>query len=443
MSETIDDLIVPVIEPHDVRIDSGYVADDPLTESVEKFISECKEIHEQCRSVDDKLHKNIEPDFSDATPCRETINGGDLISDLIDISDDISDVGLGGKDITDIEGGKTTTRKRGSNMGTSEMSRRQTSKTGKGSSEPYPDYTKYVVGTGVKLLPTANISECSLISGKDSTTGESCISETAVAKIASSVGTETDVVKIVEKLGCQNNPAGEQACVLERQKVLSEGEKQNELRRNFKIAGPTNVDLLNNINIDDTLKQWQLKFSKFHPYNFNMADYEEHNDSLATVDVAQLYKSGINTAACVINSDKYSGKGKHWMALFLDMRTTPCTAEFFNSSGNPPISSWVRWMDKCRVSLEGIGLQCEKIKVSDKVHQYSQTECGVYSLLYIWARLHGVKYSYFSQNRVPDQIMFEFRQHLFWDDSAPHLAKWDYAAFKARVAIKWEDDWHG
>lgn len=78
------------------------------------------------------------------------------------------------------------------------------------------------------------------------------------------------------------------------------------------------------------------------------------------------------------------------------------------------------------------------IKVCKIRQQQSRTECGVYSLFYIWSRLNGVPYSYFEETPVPDQLMFEFRQHLFEGPHNESGKKFDYDAYRARVNIKWE-----
>jgi hypothetical protein len=173
----------------------------------------------------------------------------------------------------------------------------------------------------------------------------------------------------------------------------------NNLKTNFKIDGPTDVSLLSNYNIDKTLQQWATHFKDFFAYNFNMVDYERQGDTLHTIDIMDLYDRGYRTCACVINSDVYSGRGKHWMALFVDMRNlSQWTVEFFNSSGNRPVESFARWLTKTKNRLEDIiekhnlkNIKVDIIKVTGIMHQYSKTECGVYSLYYIWARLNGKK----------------------------------------------------
>lgn len=60
-------------------------------------------------------------------------------------------------------------------------------------------------------------------------------------------------------------------------------------------------------------------------------------------------------------------------------------------------------------------------------------------MFYIWARLNHTPADYFIHNVVPDQFMFEFRQHLFAkpdDDVKP----FDFEKFSRDVKIKWDTE---
>lgn len=297
-----------------------------------------------------------------------------------------------------------------------------------------------------RLVPD-EISSCSLASGRSG--GEPCASDAAIAVMAKIVdGTTggtgqttneltTVVEKAKEKLGCKD-----EKCVLESREFTSiagKGAAQKELYVNFKLDGPTDTSLLSNVHIDSILGQWATKFNsgpnKFFAYDFNMADYEKTGGSLGTVDViSDIWDKGYRTFGCVINSDVSTGRGKHWMALFGDMRTSPMTVEFFNSSGNPPALPFARWLEKTRVRMEKVG-PAVAMKVCKIVHQKSRTECGVYSLYYIWARLNGVAAEYFNHNPISDILCFELRQHLF---EGSNMSKFDYEKFKKSADVKWE-----
>ena len=305
------------------------------------------------------------------------------------------------------------------------------------------DYPKDQVAE--KLIPE-EITECSL-----TVSGKTCTDENVVRAIGKIMGIDihTNPKQIME-LAKNKTSCSTERCVLNRPAVsraLGEEIIKKELLRNFKIPGPTDVSLLNNVNIDNTLIQWGHKFHDFYPCDFNMADYENTMGTLLTTDMKEdVYDKGFRTFGCVINSDVSTGRGKHWMALFADMRdTSEWSAEFYNSSGNPPVEAWSNWLRRTITKFKEISkaysLNVKKfsiVKVSKLKHQESQTECGVYALYYIWARLNGVPYKYFENHNVPDKWMFEMRQHLFYDKRRPMMKKFSYNDFAKTTRVKWE-----
>lgn len=302
------------------------------------------------------------------------------------------------------------------------------------------------------VVPAVVSTECSIVAENK----ETCISDQTITEIADAVGvtatTSTEKLnKSMEKLNCDDAK-----CVLESNIVVNKigsDRAKATLKRNFKINGPIDVSLLSNINIDDILDQIQTKFKQFYHYNFNMLDFKANGDTLATVDVYNdIYKKGFTTAGCVINSDLYSGRGKHWMALFIDLRNNPWTVEFYNSSGNLPQKQFDEWLNESvhkltygNISSDGQLAQKQNVKkvIATRIRQQqSRTECGVFSLFYIWSRLNGVPYSFFTNNSVHDKLMFEFRQHLFNGKNTEEFltsdGKFDYKAFEDLAKPKWE-----
>ncbi|QJX72673.1 poxvirus late transcription factor VLTF3-like protein [Faustovirus] len=304
--------------------------------------------------------------------------------------------------------------------------------------------------TAQELIPEV-ITECSIVVNDKPV----CSSDATISEIKQTFDINSnDFVEVVnaakEATGCST-----EKCVVER--VGSTNARQD-LEMRFKVDGPVGTNLLSNNNIDGVLRQFVAFWPEFYAYNFNMADYDKFSfdaekgvvvnrpDTLATISLVDLWKTGKRCAACVINSDNYHGRGKHWMALFADWRNQDrITIEFFNSSGNAPAYTWVKWMMKARAELETIpelkNARIDLINVAKIKHQKSRHECGVYSVFYIYCRLNNVPVEYFGTARITDEMMFEFRQHIF-DSDKPHAGKgprkFDLAEFKRTNTIRWE-----
>jgi hypothetical protein len=310
----------------------------------------------------------------------------------------------------------------------------------------------------VRELIPEHVSECALWTGKGH--DEPCVSAAMIGDIKKHInagaGSHKDVMDSAKaKTNCTS-----EKCVLEALKPhLGEARVKAEIANSLKITGPTDTKLLSNINIDAIMRQYMNKFPSFFPYNFNMLNYASYRfengyvidtpDTLSSVLFADLMTGEFDghkydCAGCIINTDTYQGAGKHWMALFADTRTDPCTVEFFNSSGNSPAPEWISWMVKTRDGIihmmehRGTKVNAEVKKVTNIRHQQSKTECGLYSLFYVWARLHDVPIEYFMNTPIPDQLMFEFRQHLFSDSRRVKIKKFDWNSYKNSVNIEWE-----
>jgi hypothetical protein len=71
-------------------------------------------------------------------------------------------------------------------------------------------------------------------------------------------------------------------------------------------------------------------------------------------------------------------------------------------------------MTKTKHKLEKeLGKKVEVKEVSKIQHQKDNSSCGPYSLYYIISRLEGVPFISFEKNRIPDNVMWDFRHHLF------------------------------
>ncbi len=319
------------------------------------------------------------------------------------------------------------------------------------------DNNKFTINEFRSILPE-KITECSI--GRvtvDPSFQGICTSDEIMKSAASALGVISsrpinDVVKDVKnKTGCNT-----EICILRNKKVIEKiGDDviTEEISKNFKLSGPVDITLLSNINIDDAiLNQWMVAFPDFFNMGFTMSDFDQRNldrnietdrtgNGLGRNNIANIYEAGFKTAASVLNTDVHSGAGKHWMAMFIDMRSPKLiTIEFFNSSGNIPQINFKNWMSAAKTILEEKvkGAEVKDLVVTRYMHQHSRTECGVYALYYIWARLNGIPYSVFRSSRVPDELMLEFRQHLFAGKIFRSGEQWDYNRYKNIVKVKWE-----
>lgn len=203
-------------------------------------------------------------------------------------------------------------------------------------------------------------------------------------------------------------------------------EAKDELARRFKPEGPALSNTwLTNWEISDVLQQYKRRFRFFDFLDSEMMDFQEYANDLRTFDPSKL-KPGITCFACVLNTDKHTGSGKHWVTLFCDMRRTPGTVEYFNSARNSPPRDVVAFFE--RLAQQFGGAERKQVEFHETAgsitHQRGNSECGMFALYYIWHRLHEslpLEYSdaenkaakFAVKSRIEDKTAFEFRSKVF------------------------------
>lgn len=180
-------------------------------------------------------------------------------------------------------------------------------------------------------------------------------------------------------------------------------------------TGPARAAWLNNSDIDKTLHSLSVAHKGFYHIPFQMIDFAGTDrfepTELGKLDILDVMKK-YTSMGVVINTDKRTGPGIHWFAIYVSF-DNPISIEYFNSGGNLPYPEIQEWMIKTQRILEDNGHKAIIIRPGNIVHQRSSSECGVYSLYYIWRRLNSAPYSQFINNRIEDDTMFKFRNRLF------------------------------
>lgn len=209
------------------------------------------------------------------------------------------------------------------------------------------------------------------------------------------------------------------------QKFVGSQEAQKSLFTNFVGRGPSDsTALLSDSNIDGALARWALiakdEFQKkFYHVPFQMIDFAKTGSELSQLDVLELKKKGFDSFGVIINTDVSTGRGIHWFCLYGNLSPAgsdkdPVTLEYFNSSGYPPRPEITFWLEKTCLELRQAGVNCDIINATGgKQVQYSKTECGVWSLVYILSRLKNHPPHWIVTVNANDADMIDFRKRLF------------------------------
>jgi hypothetical protein len=186
---------------------------------------------------------------------------------------------------------------------------------------------------------------------------------------------------------------------------------------------------LSNLDILKVLKQYEKKHRDFKfigptPIDFDTRPKEDGGvcvwEELCTFDLGNYLKRGINHFGIIFNLDKHTGPGYHWVSLFISVESKKGRnfAFFFDSAGEsapPEVSAFVsrvqkQWLD---LSPHHVNQPIRYIENAPHIHQRGNTECGMYSLIFIVTMLTGkpVKRSSRGGDRSP--LSMGQRIHLF------------------------------
>lgn len=196
----------------------------------------------------------------------------------------------------------------------------------------------------------------------------------------------------------------------------------------LKPHGPADsTNLLSNLDIEAVMEEFSRASIKKEPYypngpfyhiKFEMSDFMKSITSeLRDIDFNKMKSTGFKTFGCVLNTDVWSGQGKHWVCIFGSFTKDKndkelIDVEYFNSSGRPvdmypTLLDWVDFKKK-----QGYNIKIRTVLPYQGV-QESKTECGVWCLFYIQCRLEGKVPLYFIKKKTTDDHMIEGRGFLF------------------------------
>jgi hypothetical protein len=177
------------------------------------------------------------------------------------------------------------------------------------------------------------------------------------------------------------------------------------------------TEWLSSLDIHAVMKQYERKFKCFDFIGPSPIDYDKHfvdgdcvwrelcEFSLKSQLEKQKTKIGV-----IFNLDPHYKDGSHWVSLFINVRKREIY--FFDSAGEPPHKQIQKFVDNIISQGEKLGIKF-KYFINGVVHQYTTSECGMYSLFFVIQMLYDVPYEKFQKIRVSDDKMRELRKVYF------------------------------
>jgi len=199
---------------------------------------------------------------------------------------------------------------------------------------------------------------------------------------------------------------------------------------------------LSNLDINAVMEQYARTLDNFTYLGTWPTDFAERVASGKCVTMCtpapfrKAYETGC-LAASVINLDVHTGKGTHWVAFALDCRGRGDPRMlYYDATGRPPPS---RWNEKSAwavvaACIPGRSLRRRVLRnaaYNRNVHQRQNTECGIFSMMFVDALIHGRSFEEHCSLALADQdafkhrrVFFDFPDHLSEGESEGHRWTW-------------------
>lgn len=225
--------------------------------------------------------------------------------------------------------------------------------------------------------------------------------------------------ELAQELGC---PMEDERCILEKS-ALSVKEKKSILNTYFRPEMPeewkSDPDAwLSSDDIIAVMKQYEKAYTDFKflgvvPVDFSAPNpYDTGskkrcmNDQFCHVNLQEERQKGTRILGAVFNLDPHYKDGSHWVALAVDLKRN--CVYYFDSYGVAPPAQVARFM-------RYLTLQEPKLRLESngRRFQYSNSECGMYSMYFIIRMIEGESFKKFCKNPIADKYMLQFRKILF------------------------------
>lgn len=196
--------------------------------------------------------------------------------------------------------------------------------------------------------------------------------------------------------------------------LLSDEHKDYLENKVFRPDGPQGrFEWLSTIDINQVLYQYEEKYPDFKflgavPMDFMDLDHLPFKK----LNLNELESAGIKRIGVIFNTDKSTGKGKHWISLFCDL--DKAQIYFSDSMGTRPTKEVNEFMKNIEKYLTDIKKKTNlDVKYNKTQHQKGNSECGVYSINWILRLLKGKTFEHLSQKRLTDNQVNKCRVKYF------------------------------
>jgi hypothetical protein len=189
----------------------------------------------------------------------------------------------------------------------------------------------------------------------------------------------------------------------------------------FRPKGPDGTfEWLSNYDIKAVMDQYQHKHKDFKFLGAVPIDFDKiPSYNIYNLNFQKNEEMGITKYGIIFNLDESHQSGSHWVAGYIDVVKGDLL--FFDSVGDPPVKRICNLLNRAGVYIKNIKKRDINIRINRKQHQYSSSECGVFSLNFIINMIEGKTFDQYIDwlqkvNKTKDRydcFMNRFRKEYF------------------------------
>ena len=148
-------------------------------------------------------------------------------------------------------------------------------------------------------------------------------------------------------------------------------------------------------NIEQLLQRYEIIFPDYKSFGAVPYDFQDLDLEISNLNIKELKNQGYTRFSVVFNLDKHYQSGSHWVSLYCCLKNN--NVYFFDSVGEIPGELIINLVHKIINQLKEIDNKNNinyknNFKYNNKQHQYENSECGVYSILFIVRLLYEISF---------------------------------------------------
>ena len=203
-----------------------------------------------------------------------------------------------------------------------------------------------------------------------------------------------------------------------------EGKLDKELKDSFAPKSPAEWkknpnEWLSSVDILDVMKQYEKAYKCFEFMGPSPIDFDTKMignqcvwPELCNFNLQEQIDSGKTKIGIIFNTDKHTGKGVHWLSLFINIKKGELF--FYDSAGELPSKEIKTLIDRIIEQGKKLNKSITLDYNYPNEHQLGTTECGIYSLYFIVHMLEDkLTGHYLKTHKIKDKYVQQFRKIYF------------------------------